>query len=991
MRKSIAVILSAVLAFQVFCFDAHAISNLFTSDAPIETNITATYNGRIQAGDMAKNLDFKDVADSHWAKEAITRLGALDIVKGYSYSGANKYFPNQQVSKQEAIAFLIRALGMEANAQQEATRLALNATTNAGVLDLWSRGYLVVANQLGIITGAELADGLQQDQSQLDPTTSFVRSAPVEREEVADYIVKALNSVNANSLLPISGQQRIYTYKDWQQISQDRIANVEAVVVNNIMGGYPDGSFKPKGAVTRAQIASILKNIREQYYKAHNIVEKTGVVVDIQETTSIDGTVATKKISYRILNNQGELDEVVYEQQKHSSGTSTTKDVVVFRNGKVSGLQGLQTDDVVEYLIDRDTNEVLYIYDQGTVVEKNVSGTLQPLKDLKANGFITVEDSSGNKYNFQVAKVLYDDETILIDGERVKLSSTPVEDNIVLTLANNVVTNIHYSGQKDVYKEVQGVVVDVQKNLGYITIMDNQGQEITKNFYKNQVTVEKQDYYEDEDEVGYFDQVFPYFKYDPLDRSIDAVEIGDSVTLKLNDDDTVAHIYAKANYTMYYGQIEFIAPKGAVGSKLHVLLEDGSRTILDVSKSIPTFKGNKQVGLSTLEVGDYAKILVNEAVIEAGYTVLMPKEIIIDDLNTLVTNVYRGQISSFNKIQDIMSLQDVTTFSKMGWIDYVTGKDLKLSDEIAYYYNGERVSQDYMAHFSGFSGDVYVAVEEYYGSEKVAMISFRDGIDQVLDSDTVIYSDGVSRFLMDKATGFFNTDEGTIILRNGRMVSAQNIMVPDYAQVVVNGRKAAIVDLSRAPVTDNIKIYRGRIKSIQEGVKFTVQSHAELKDMKWTFSPVKSTYTVDYRTKYVDKDGVKSMTEFMDYTKDSKVDDVYTVFVDGNHASYIVGQPYVKDGVKGEIYKIDNDTISLRDTFYYNKVSASWKDFSRKNIGSEVSLETNTVIIRDGKIVDSSQLKRGDKVRVLTNTELYKQYTTTGNNKVPGYIILVEG
>lgn len=998
MRRSIALLLCLTLLFGVISLDAQAISNLFTSDAPIETNISRNYKGRLVAPDIIKNLQFSDVPAKHWANEAIVRLGALDIVKGYSYNGVYKYFPDNSVSNQEALAFIIRALGMEANAQQEAKRIALQQQQagNTEILDLWSRGYLVVANQLGLITGAELADALQVDQALLDPTLAFMRSAPAEREQVAEWIVKGLNVAAPTALLPISGQQRIYTYNDWQQISVDKLESVEAILVNSIMGGFPDGSFKPHGSINRAQMAQTLKNMDDIYFGTQNMVQKTGIVVDIQEVYSQNGTTATKEVKYRILDENGEIEEVTYKEDKNTTGIIYVEDVVVYRDGKVAGLQSLKSDDVVEYLVDQDTQEMLYVYDRLGVTEQKTIGTLQPLNNLITDGYITVEDDNGKKFKFKVAKVIYGTDSqginyINVDGVDMDFAEAPVEDKVALTIANGVVTAIRYEGQKALYEEVSGVVTDISPALGYITIIDDNGNEVTKNFFKNQVTVEKQNYYEDEDEVGYYDQVFPYFKFDPVDSSLSKIEPGDSVTMKLDDQGNVNHIYAKGNYTMYYGKIEFIAPKGAYGSKVHVALEDGTRTILDMPKEIPTFKSNKQVGLSLLQVGDWAKILVNQAVIEPGYAIISPKEVIIDSANYLVTNIYRGQISYFNDIQNTLTIQDTTTLSKMGWINYEKGKTLTLSDEVAYYYGEEQVSKDYVEHFLGFNGDVYIAVEEYFGDEKVNKVTFRQGIDHVIESDTVVYSDGVGKFLMDGYKKFITTDPGTIIVRNGRLVDAQNIMVPDYAQVVLNGTDTAVVDISKAPITDNVKIYRGRIKSIKEGVAFTVKSHAELKDMTWTFSPVNSSYTIDYRTKYIDDKGVQDMSTFIDYTQESKVDDVYSIFVVGNHAEYIVGQPYVKDGLRGEIYSIKGDTISLRDTYYYDKHNGSWKDFSSKNQGSEVTVDELSVIIRNGEFIDVNELEPGDKLRVLTDTELMSQFVNQGKRDVKGFIILVEG
>ena len=51
---------------------------------------------------------------------------------------------------------------------------------------------------------------------------------------------------------------------------QSKIKNTEAVdacTALNIIGGYPDGSFKPEGNITRAEVAAIVYRVYTQNVK----------------------------------------------------------------------------------------------------------------------------------------------------------------------------------------------------------------------------------------------------------------------------------------------------------------------------------------------------------------------------------------------------------------------------------------------------------------------------------------------------------------------------------------------------------------------------------------------------------------------------------------------------------------------------------------------------------------------------------------------------
>lgn len=992
MRKNIAFVLVFTILFSTFSLKSNALSNLFTSEDPLEMPANQTYIGREQATKIIENLDFDDLSDSFWAKEAITRLGALDIVKGYNYNGQHLYKPDNSVSNQEAIAFIIRSMGLEARAQQEAIRLANNQDTPDEILDLWSRGYLVVGRQIGLITAAELADALTLDQEQLDPEYSFLRSNPATREQVAEWIIKGIQYIDNEAIDAINGQQRIYEFSDWTNIDPDKIDVVEQALVNNIMGGFPDKTFRPKGYVTRSQMAQMLKNIDDVYYGTQNIVRKTGIVVDSNEMTEYEGMKEKYHLMTKLLVEDGSIEEVVYTRESDAIGQITQKDVVVFKNGKVKGLESLEDDDYIEFLVDLDTMEMLYINNLGEIDEKKVSGILQPLTEFSDRN-IVIEDDKGNKFKYKIASPLIKDNNLLIDGQFIPLSQTPVENWVELTLINGIVTEINYKGLPLVHDSIEGIVVDISPQLGYITIVTHDGDRITKHFYKKEMTVEKQQYYDDENEIGYYDEVFPDFRYDPMDTTIDHVDVGDTVTLILDPEnkDNITKLSAKANLRMYYGKVEYIQSQGTHGSKVHLLIEDGTRNILNVPLETAVFKGGKQVGIKELIPGDWVKVLVNQGVIQPGQEAIKVLELVIDDLGYYVTNIYRGQISYFNKTQNQLYLQNSQTLSKLGWVDYQEQKSIILSDGVEYYHDNERVSKDYIGHFLQYSGEVYVAVEADFGQEVVKKVTVRSGKDRVMDSSNVTFSNGAGRFKVKGTRSSIYADDGTIIVRNGRLVNEQNIMVPDYAQVIMNGNRAAIVHITPPPITDNIKVYRGRIKSIDEGVSFTVQSHAELNDMQWSYSPVQSTFTIDYTTKIYNQNGIVSIKDFIDYTTQSQVNKVYTIYVKGNQAEVIVEQPYVREGIRGEIYKIDGDKVYVRDTFYYDRYNDNWRDFSAINIGAVATIPNNAVIIKNGAVVSISDLEPGDKIRVVSDENLRSKFINQGSNDINGYIVYVEG
>ena len=165
MKKLLTVLLLMSLMLQL----ASPINGVTDKDI-LSDPIMNTYKASNLGPALIRNLTFSDVGAGFWAQDPITRLGALDIVKGYNEGDNRRYRPEQAVTQEEALAFLLRVIGQEGAAQQAALALE-DQPVGQATLTLWSKGYIAVANQLGVITEEELVD--------------FVGNTPATRERVA--------------------------------------------------------------------------------------------------------------------------------------------------------------------------------------------------------------------------------------------------------------------------------------------------------------------------------------------------------------------------------------------------------------------------------------------------------------------------------------------------------------------------------------------------------------------------------------------------------------------------------------------------------------------------------------------------------------------------------------------------------------------------------------------------------------------------------------
>ncbi len=955
--------------------------------------VSASYEGRQQATSIIQSMAFQDVPADFWGREAIMRMGALDIIKG---DGQRRAFrPNDPVSNEEALAFILRAVGLEAQAQIEAERIAPTLANRPGLEGIWSLGYMQLAQRRGLLTRAELNDALSEDQSSLDPAINFMRRRPATREQVAEWMVKAINATDETVLVPVRGQHKIYEFADWRSITAEKVPYVEAAAQSGIMQGGAARRFDPLGRITRAQMAQMIKNIDEIYFKTMQYIRKTGTMASVQDQQHTTTGAAKVSRSMRIRTDQGLVEEIRYTIQRNVIGQTIEKDVPVYTNRQLSGLASLQLGDAIEYIVQPATGAVLYINRLHGLQHTKVQGVLQPLE--VAQGMISIKDATGKVFTYPMIQGLYrinlEDETsyIYIEGKEMPIERAPVSRRVELSLKNNVVDHIKPIGEAVLYKEIQGIITENNPNLAYLTMINSEGKQETKAYYKKTLKVEKQQYYDQQDEIGYIDDIFPDFRFDPRDASIEDLEEGDIVFLRLDKDGNITKISAVTNYTTQYGKIKRITKEGSLGTRFLLEYENLSTGWVDVPHGIFVSKEGRPISTAQIEPGDWVKILVNQAVLQPGHVSQVVKEVMVEGDEHFITNIYRGQLAGYDEYQKKLKLQNAEAFHHMGWKNRQQVQYLDLTgQEVEYYNEGKRISQGQARQYLTRSdGEAYVAMEKYYDKERVKKVTFRFDREEFLNTDHVVHADGIGAFKIGYLPNTIKTDAGTIVRRYGRLVDPHNIMIPDYAKVVLNGEnKAAIVDIGIEPTINGIQVFRGRVMAIDEGRSFHVSSFSALTDMTWSPPyPIARVFPLDYNTKFYDATGMVDANTFIGYTSATKLGEVFTIITQGTKTLAIIDNPFVKDGVKGTIYKVDGDKVYIKNTLAYNQKGGTWSAISNLNSAVEVELQPNTIMIKNSQPVSKLQLEEGDRIRVM------KEFTTTpvtSGSVIKGYIIFVE-
>lgn len=176
----------------------------------------------------------------HWSELIVKRLAAKGSISG---NPDGSFRPESSITREEFATILVRALDRTA-AAKELTNFRAPFTDVAS--GKWSSGYICEAYELGIING--YTNG------------SFSPKQRITRAEMAVMLASAGDYLGKQA-----ATQKAKQFNDSYKIPTWAKSSVDAMTALAVVGGYPDGSFRPQRQTTRAEAAAFLSAFLDRY------------------------------------------------------------------------------------------------------------------------------------------------------------------------------------------------------------------------------------------------------------------------------------------------------------------------------------------------------------------------------------------------------------------------------------------------------------------------------------------------------------------------------------------------------------------------------------------------------------------------------------------------------------------------------------------------------------------------------------------------------
>ncbi|MCL2357425.1 MAG: S-layer homology domain-containing protein [Defluviitaleaceae bacterium] len=980
----LALILVLPLAVSADNGNGGSADGLISTDQP-----SNTYTGRQQANRLISQLQFADLPANTAVRDAIIRSHALEVMQPASA----QFRPNAAVTHGEAIMYAIRAAGLSYRVTPLVAGLSIPDGTPLGTA--LTLAYVQLASTIGMITPGDFDAAAGEvtmqftDTGAADTTNEtpeaviapqFRHTAPATREEVASYIVTAMQVAQSDIFPTTAVGSSVRNFTDWQSISREHADAVELLVQNNVMSGVSQTSFAPQAVLQRQHMAEIIRNLDSIHYGLLGLERRTGTVAAVMNEQFTETGAGTLWRHVSVRRADGGVDQLRFELHgSPSPQTAGPRDTVVLRNGQVMGLNGLEINDQVEYLVHPETGYVWYVFVSSQVQQQIFRGRLEII-DMD-NGTMTFRNEEGTVFTFPMSDGLYGVhngmEFIRMPRNLLQpAAELPRGSFYDVSLVGNVIVAIEFVGEPVVIPETRGLVIENNPMFGYITILDANRQSQSFTFNPAQLTVHRRQFFDARDTIGGMHEMFPSVRSHPRTVGPEDVIPGDIVVFRVADDDPfrIIELSASENTTSRYGRVLNIRDNGDYFDML-MEFENGQSVWYTFVDGILVLENGRPVSPNRIQLGDWARIVVNQAVLAPGVMMESVREIALDSGGHHISSVVTGRLSGFNAAQGQLQIEHARELTPAGWRNHSPLASFNIGgNNVRYYHDGRPVT---LAHVNRYlqrsNATVYLALENHFAGERAVVVSVRSGRDELFRAGTVMHSAN-NAFSLLEIPGEVRTDPGTIVVRNGRLVEQQHIFAPDWARVAMNGpATAAVIDIGAAPATDGVQIVRARVARVWPFEGFRAETISIFDGMRWNFTPIAREFTIDHDTLFITDGGVTSIDTFLGYTDGSVIGDVFNVVVEGGRAVRVIDAPFTAPipqiatapghlTVRGVIYEINGGALSLRDLTVFNPRTGEWRPVSAVNSTGVITTHANSIIVDRNEVIPANRLQVGQQI-----------------------------
>ncbi len=400
------------------------------------------------------------------------------------------------------------------------------------------------------------------------------------------------------------------------------------------------------------------------------------------------------------------------------------------------------------------------------------------------------------------------------------------------------------------------------------------------------------------------------------------------------------------------------------------LITGGEETYFTSPATIALKNGNN-VALNTLYEGDRIKLYFDEM------NSTMASRISIEGESILIKDLYRGKIALTNDIEDKITLEGAEYFKNGKWEASTDQLTIDYNNEVPIYVGGQKITNKNLKLYKGKTA--YMAIKDFFGGNKIEKMVIKSQYESNFSDkieDINWYSEKFE--LSNKQNISFG--EGSMIIRNGRLIDRYSLNEDADAFVVADGRGSDLTadviyvyneEVNNSNIGQNY-IYTGRLRET-DMYSVELDKFYLLEKNEWVSFDKKKDPPLYYDedTYLYDLDNNKKLTtkEFFALNTNNKDYYVY-IYADGDRMSSafvqkkmdsLLAQRVTNGTIESASQVGGAQSITLRD-------AKDWSDRKNQWMMRNTSLNVivkNVMIIKNGKTITPEELQVGDKLYMV--------------------------
>ncbi|MBB4823508.1 translation initiation factor IF-1 [Sporosarcina luteola] len=493
------------------------------------------------------------------------------------------------------------------------------------------------------------------------------------------------------------------------------------------------------------------------------------------------------------------------------------------------------------------------------------------------------------------------------------------------------------------YEEVQVDKKTTEKRLKDITIRNDQGREMTLQI-----------------------DTFAQLTVDSRPVKIEAFKLGMEIEADVNlrrvkalrgKTGTQAAVTESRDRIMT-GLVSQLDPQGKF---LSIRLDDGRSQTYFITNQTKFFKGSTQKDRSVIHEGDRVKLSLST------YNTNRADSIEVIDHGIQVEALYKGKIQRIDSTNHKLIVAEEQIFKNWLWwaSTHKSNSSYTYSTKTPIYVGTEQIQPDRLRYYA--NQDIYYVTVKQAGKEVIQKMVIKNANERTFNES--IASVNLNRKEIGlHQSGTFRYHDGTILIRNGRLVDPVSLQAAGTALIITEGgNKSAFANVIhiandglQSPNMTDYSIYYGRIDSVG-AYQLTLSSGYELANSGW--SPVAS-QTLSFSNDTVAvEDRYNSVSKLIPQMDLKFETSTYGYFIvqDGTIIAVHLIHPYanVANLVSiGRLETVSSGAISVINVSQWN---GYWRE-AGKIYNMDIRQAT---ILKDGKVIALEDLKANDRLYIL--------------------------